>query len=174
MTPEALLLEAATLEDLAALVALEGRCHTHPWSERGVQDAIVPVAGHGAVLVLRAPWTRADDSRGIRAYCALQVVADEAHIHNLAVIPEARRHGLGRRLLRLALEIAARRGARAVHLEVRAGNAAARALYRAMGFQEVGKRVSYYSAPVEDAVLLSRAGPPANVAPNLERPTPKC
>ena len=154
-----LALEAATLDDLAALVALEARCHTHPWSERGLRDAIAPAAGEGAVLVLRGPWTPPDEHRGIRAYCAIQVIADEAHVHNLAVAPEARRHGLARRLLALTLEIVAGKGARAVHLEVRAGNVAARALYRAMGFLEVGKRHAYYSAPVEDAVLLSRVDP---------------
>lgn len=149
-------LEAATLDDLAALVALESRCHTHPWSEGGLRDAIVPVAGEGTILVLRGPWTASDAGRGIRAYCAFQVVAGEAHIHNLAVAPEIRRHGLARRLLGLALQTAARKGARVVHLEVRASNAAARALYRAMGFRDVGQRAAYYSAPVEDAVLLSR------------------
>jgi [ribosomal protein S18]-alanine N-acetyltransferase len=157
MTSTPLVLEAATLDDLAALVALEARCHTHPWSEGGLRDAIVPVAGEGTILVLRGPWTPPDEQRGIRAYCAFHVVADEAHVHNLALAPEVRRRGLARRLLALTLEILARKGARAVHLEVRAGNAAARALYRAMGFHEVGKRHAYYSAPVEDAVLLSRA-----------------
>ena len=152
-----LALEAATLSDLPALVALEARCHTHPWSERGLRDAIAP-AGKGALLVLRRPWAPGDEGRGIQAYCAFQVAADEAHVHNLAVVPEARRRGLARRLLALTLEIAADQGARAAHLEVRAGNAAARALYRAMGFGEVGMRASYYSEPVEDAVLLSRAG----------------
>ena len=156
MTGAPVALEAATLDDLAALVALESRCHTHPWSERGLRDAIVPVAGAGGVLLLRAPWNAGDDARGIQAYCALQVVADEGHIHDLAVAPEARRQGLGRRLLALVLDLAAAKGARVVHLEVRAGNAAARGLYRALGFREVGRRPAYYSAPVEDAVLLSR------------------
>jgi [ribosomal protein S18]-alanine N-acetyltransferase len=157
VTPVAL--EAATLDDLAALVLLESLCHTHPWSERGLRDAIVPVAGQGTILVLRGPWRDRDARRGIRAYCAFQVVAGEAHIHNLAVAPENRRQGLGRLLLRLALEAASRQGARVVHLEVRAGNAPARALYRAAGFREVGQRAGYYSAPAEDAVLLSRGEP---------------
>jgi ribosomal-protein-alanine N-acetyltransferase len=152
-------LEAATLDDLAALTVLEARCHTHPWSERGIRDAIVPVAGEGAILLLRAPWTAADAERGIRAYCSFQVVAGEAHIHNLAVAPEARRQGLGRRLLGMALESATARGARVIHLEVRAGNVAARALYLSMGFRELGRRAAYYSAPLEDAVLLSRETP---------------
>jgi ribosomal-protein-alanine N-acetyltransferase len=153
-----LALEAAALEDLPALVALEKRCHSHPWSERGLCDAL-DASGPGAILVLRAPFPASDTGRGSVAYCAFQVVAGEAHIHNLAVAPEARRRGLARRLLALTLGIAARRGARVVFLEVRAGNAAARALYRALGFREVGIRRAYYAAPVEDAVLLSRGGP---------------
>jgi ribosomal-protein-alanine N-acetyltransferase len=153
-----LLLEAATTDDLDALVALEMECHAHPWSARGLRDALARGAGGRGILVLRGPWTPDDARRGIRAYCALEQVADELHVHNLAVAPEARRRGLARRLLALALEIAARNGARAAHLEVRESNAAARALYRAMGFAEEGRRRDYYSSPTEDAILLTRRG----------------
>lgn len=152
----ALLLEAASADDLDALVALESRCHTHPWSARGLRDAMAPGSARRGIFVLRAPWVPDEEARGIRAYCAIEAVADQVHVHNLAVAPEARRQGLARRLLRLALEIAARHGARSALLEVREGNAAARALYRAMGFQEVGTRRAYYSSPAEDAILLSR------------------
>jgi len=44
-----------------------------------------------------------------------------------------------------------------VHLEVRASNEAARALYARLGFVETGRRPRYYAAPEEDAVLLSLA-----------------
>ena len=47
------------------------------------------------------------------------------------------------------------RGVRTVYLEVRASNAAARRLYEALGFAEVGRRSRYYRRPVEDAVVLS-------------------
>jgi len=160
MTGAPVALEAATVDDLPALVALENLCHSHPWTERGLRDALSPAAGLGQVLVLRGERKEDDPHRGILAYCSYQVVAGEAHIHNLAVAPEARRAGLARRLLAHALDVVAAHGARMVHLEVRDGNVAARTLYRTMGFREVGKRSSYYSAPVEDAVLL-----------NLERPS---
>ena len=156
-----LLLEAATLDDLDALIALERQCHTHPWSARGLRDAIAPGTARRGILVLRAPWTPDEPGRGIRAYCAIEAVADEVHIHNLAVAPDARRHGLARRLLVLVLEIAGGHGARAAHLEVRESNTAARALYRGLGFSEVGRRQGYYSSPAEDAILLSREGPAA-------------
>jgi len=153
-----LLLEAARTDDLDALVGLERRCHSHPWSARGLRDAMAPGSARRGVLVLRAPWTPDETDRGIRAYCAIEVVADEVHVHNLAVAPESRRQGLARRLLRIALGIAARQGAAVAHLEVRDGNAAARALYGGMGFAEVGRRHAYYSAPTEDAILLTRKG----------------
>jgi ribosomal protein S18 acetylase RimI-like enzyme len=158
-------LEAATVDDLDALIALERACHTHPWSPRGLRDALAPGTGRGGILVLREPWEPWRDDRGIRAYCAFEVVADEVHIHNLAVAPGSRRQGLAARLLRLVLGIAGRQGARSAHLEVRRGNEAARALYRAAGFWEIGARTAYYSSPTEDAILLALHG--------LGRPSPE-
>jgi ribosomal-protein-alanine N-acetyltransferase len=68
----------------------------------------------------------------------------------------ARRAGLGRFLLETALARARRAGARLALLEVREGNLGARALYRASGFAEIGRRREYYTNPVEDALILSR------------------
>jgi ribosomal-protein-alanine N-acetyltransferase len=82
------------------------------------------------------------------------VVADEAEILALAVIPEARRRGFARDLVAAAAAEAGRRGARSLFLEVRAGNDAARALYKAAGFQQAGRRRGYYSGPSEDALVL--------------------
>jgi ribosomal protein S18 acetylase RimI-like enzyme len=151
-------LEAATVDDLDALIALERACHTHPWSPGGLRDALAPGTGRRGILVLREPWEPWRDDRGILAYCAFEVAADEVHIHNLASAPRARRKGLAARLLRMVLAIAARQGARSAHLEVRRGNEAARALYRAAGFWEIGARAAYYSSPTEDAILLALHG----------------
>lgn len=59
------------------------------------------------------------------------------------------------RLLRASFD--ALDGVGKVTLEVRAGNAAARALYERMGFQTVGHRAEYYSTNQgrEDALLMS-------------------
>jgi [ribosomal protein S18]-alanine N-acetyltransferase len=89
------------------------------------------------------------------------VVADEAEILALAVIPEARRHGFATDLVSAAAAEAGRRGARSLFLEVRAGNEAARALYHAAGFQQAGRRRGYYSGPNEDALILRRDLTPA-------------
>lgn len=85
-----------------------------------------------------------------------RAMAGEAEILTLAVAPAARRQGLARALMAAALAGAAARGAEAMFLEVAAGNAAARALYAGLGFEEVGRRRRYY-ANGEDALVLRAA-----------------
>jgi len=82
---------------------------------------------------------------------------DEAEIANLAVSDDARRGGIGARLLDHAIEAARDRKSRVVFLEVRESNAAARALYSSRGFEVAARRSKYYRKPVEDALVLRRA-----------------
>lgn len=93
------------------------------------------------------------DARG--GFVLARVAADEAEILSIAVMPKARRVGLGRTLLTAAIAEARARGAAAVFLEVAAANAAARALYAQAGFREVGTRPNYY--PGGAAALVLRA-----------------
>lgn len=151
MSQSPVFLESAREADLAALVALERRCFSHPWSEQGFRGAMED--GQNLVLVLRAA-----DSGAIVAYGVFQLVADELHIHDLAVAPEQRGGGWGRRLLSLALGVGARRGARTAHLEVRESNWPALGLYRSAGFRTVGVRRGYYESPPEDALVLTKEG----------------
>jgi ribosomal-protein-alanine N-acetyltransferase len=143
--PAVFVARAAT-SDAGALAALQAVCHSHPWTREQV-EAEVALGPPGAVLVARS-------RSGIVAACAYRVVADEAEVLDVCVAPGGRRNGLGRLLVRLAIGRASRAGARSARLEVRASNAAARALYASLGFREAGWRRAYYSAPVEDAVLL--------------------
>lgn len=94
---------------------------------------------------------------GVAGYVIAQDAADEAEILNLAVAPARHRGGIGRALVERALATLAGRGAWRVFLEVREANAAARALYAALGFEEVGRRPEYYRRPVEDAIILRAA-----------------
>jgi [ribosomal protein S18]-alanine N-acetyltransferase len=148
-------LEAATDDDVAALVALERLCFSHPWTARNFRDAMADPA-RGLVLVLRGPAARGEPGRGLLAYCSFQTVVDEMHIHNLAVDPARQGRGLGHTLLALSLAVGARRGAERALLEVRQSNWAAQRLYRSLGFQGVAVRRGYYSHPAEDALVLEK------------------
>lgn len=77
-----------------------------------------------------------------------------ADVEGLFVQPEYRRQGIGNRLLGACMAWAADAGASTMRLEVRASNTAAHALYRLHGFSPAGIRRAYYSAPVEDALVL--------------------
>jgi len=76
-----------------------------------------------------------------------RVIAGEAELLTLAVAPEARRAGQGRRLLAAFEAVARDRGADSAFLEVAADNAAAIALYAGAGWQARGTRRSYYQRP---------------------------
>jgi ribosomal-protein-alanine N-acetyltransferase len=145
----ALFLRRALPADVAALVALEREASVHPWNEAQLSSEIERAAPD-AVLVL-------DGRAGVRAWCAYRLAAGELAILNLAVHPGERRRGLGRFLLEAALRRAAGAGANQALLEVRASNAAARALYANFGFVPFGLRKDYYVEPLEDALVLVRA-----------------
>jgi ribosomal-protein-alanine N-acetyltransferase len=81
-------------------------------------------------------------------------VADEWEIENIAVTGAARRCGLGSRLVGEFLDLVRGRGGKAVFLEVRESNEAARSLYEKWAFLEVGRRKMYYQDPAEDALVL--------------------
>ena len=100
------------------------------------------------IYVLRTP------EHPCAAFCAFWRIADQAHINNLAVRPELRGRGLGLQMLEAVIAEARRLGAESLALEVRRSNVAAQRLYKRAGFREDGIRKSYYTQPVEDALLL--------------------
>ncbi len=135
----------ATRADAPVLAGLERRCFSDPWPANAFSSALH--APHMQLFVAEAGLE-------IVGYFVGRAVAGEGEILNLAVVPEQRGQGLGRWLLEQGLTRLRQAGVGEVFLEVRASNAAARALYRARGFREVGRRREYYRHPVEDALVL--------------------
>jgi ribosomal-protein-alanine N-acetyltransferase len=84
----------------------------------------------------------------------VRLARDEAEILTLAVVPEHRQQGVGSALLAAAAEAARSHGAEKLFLEVSTRNPAARGLYQAAGFVQVGRRRAYY-ADGSDALVLS-------------------
>ncbi|HEX8719061.1 MAG TPA: ribosomal protein S18-alanine N-acetyltransferase [Pyrinomonadaceae bacterium] len=114
------------------------------------------------MLVARRNTPDAATGRRLSGYIAARVNADELHVNNIGVWPEARRRGVGGALLGAALGVGARGGAREAVLEVRASNLPALAMYERFGFAVVGARRNYYRDPVEDAKIMTRPlAPPA-------------
>lgn len=91
----------------------------------------------------------------IAGLAVFQLAAGEASLNALTVDPAARRQGAGRALLTGALAALRAEGAQSCFLEVRAGNAAARALYESVGFAAAGVRRGFYRNPAEDGVVMA-------------------
>lgn len=132
----------------AALADLHRRCFQSPppWSEA---DFAAFVADPLAFLLVEAD----------AAFLLGRAVAGEAEILTLAVAPESRRLGLGRRLVSRFIYQAQLRSAERAFLEVSAENAAALALYDSAGFGIEGRRKGYYLAADgqrSDALVMSR------------------
>lgn len=140
----------SSAEDLDGVLALEELSFNNPttrdWYEGELERPNVCF-----IYVLRTPAHR------VAGFCAFWLVMEQAHINNLAVLPELRGQGLGTQLLAAIVDEAARLGATELTLEVRASNAPALRLYARAGFDRTGLRKNYYTNPVEDALILSRS-----------------
>ena len=131
---------------MPAVYEIEQVVFADPWSQRDFRDCLTADA---TFLVAETP-----EGKGVVGYLVALDAADEGEILNLAVAPDGRRRGVGRALVEHVLMTFNERGIRQVYLEVRESNSAARALYAAHGFTEVGRREGYYRRPVEDAIIL--------------------
>ena len=130
-------------------------------------DAFDPAFGEAwthaqcsGILIMPGVWmTVARHGADAAGFSIARHVAGEAELLLLAVRSDCRRKGVGSALLRRFCAAAAARGARRVHLEMRDGNDAG-AMYRAAGFEQVGRRRDYYrgtSVQSFDALTLSRS-----------------
>lgn len=128
------------------VVAIEQDVHAHPWTRGNFVDSLA--AGYEC-------WV-AYCGESLAGYAVVMIAADEAHLLNLSVGRHWQRRGIGAELTRFVVTLSRGEGARRMYLEVRPSNVAARALYRAEGFSEIGLRRDYYPAAGgrEDAVIM--------------------
>jgi ribosomal-protein-alanine acetyltransferase len=134
--------------DVSYVAALEAQIHAAPWTAGNFRDALA--AGYSAMVGER-------EGR-IVAFGVMMLAPGEAQVLNLSVVPDARRQGLGRDLLRRFAATAAQFGAAQLFLEVRVGNVPAIALYEDEGFVRVARRARYYPVDAngvrEDALVM--------------------
>jgi len=154
-------LRRATPDDLDAIMAIESAVFApDDWSRATMAAELAD--GNGYYLVAFPPT----DPTRVQAYAGLRSPrgAEQADIQTIAVVPEARRAGLGRVLMLQLIAQARERGAREVFLEVRADNPAAQSLYESLGFESIAVRPRYYLGGI-DAVVMRLTVPDPEVSP---------
>lgn len=135
--------------DLVEIMAIERDAYPTPWTEAIFRNEITSPLSR--MLVAR---TDQREAGGVAGYVVYWRIADETHLHNLAVRPDMRRKGIAFRLLGEAIRRSCREGARRATLEVRRSNLPARQMYEKFGFAMEGIRPGYYTDTGEDALIL--------------------
>lgn len=141
MTYDILRLEVHHIPDIAELEEL---CFSDPYSKRTLETSVDSQRDVSFVCIC--------DGKAV-AYIELGDFIDTLSVNRIATHPDHRKKGIARNLLNKAVETAKDKKIGELSLEVRASNAAARALYEAFGFSLVGTRPNYYRAPKEDAAI---------------------
>ena len=134
-------------EHLSEVASIEEMSFSLPWSLESLELMLTDQAS--ALVAL-------EDGR-VLGYVGMMCVLDEGQIINVAVHPDARRRGVGRRLMEAAQTYAKERGIVFLSLEVRESNIAARSLYSSLGWEEQGIRKGFYSHPVENACVMTKS-----------------
>ena len=141
-----MIIRRAIADDVPRIAALEAESFTDPWSEK---DIFSIVCSEGGIC-----FAALDDDGVLVAYVFGRLIAPEGEIYRIAVRADRRQRGVGYRLLSYALKTERGRGLETTFLEVRSRNTAAISLYRAHGFEEVGRRTGYYQNPADDAIIM--------------------
>ena len=131
--------------DIDGVLAVEQQAFTTPWSREGFVNEMSNELSYYLVLV---------EAGNIIGYAGMWLIVDEAHVTNVAILPEYRGRKLGEKLMAALLEHAKVRGATRMTLEVRASNEVAQGLYRKFGFTAQGRRRNYYTDTKEDALIM--------------------
>lgn len=136
------------LIDVDAVMEVERASFSSPWTESQIRAEVICRDTRSCPLVL------VDGTDTIVGYFIVWNIAGEMHLLSIAVHPDHRRKGYGRRMLATLLCWAERTAVSEIFLEVRQSNAAAQALYRSFGFATSGIRKGYYTDNREDAVVM--------------------
>jgi [ribosomal protein S18]-alanine N-acetyltransferase len=147
-----------SLNDMPRIREIEDRSYPLPWSDKMFHQEFTNPMG------ISFGWRTEDRLEG---YIFGWIIFEDLHVNNVAVDPDARRHGIGSRLLEAVIAEASARGVERVLLEVRPSNVRARALYAKFGFDQVSVRPGYYEDTGEDGIILM-----ARLTPSTPSPAP--
>lgn len=133
-------------EDIDQVLEIEHASFTTPWSREAFYNEL-----HNNKFAI---YIVLEIDKKVVGYCGVWIVVDEAHVTNVAILPEYRGRKLGEALMQKLFDVARGMGARSMTLEVRVTNYVAQSLYRKFGFQNGGLRKNYYTDNQEDALVM--------------------
>lgn len=138
MSTAAVDLREGDVRDLDRIDRIMSSAFDPRWGEAWTRNQVI------GILAVPGVWLTIAELGGYAVGFAMtRGVLDEAELLLLAVMPDARRRGVGAALLRSVIADCSERKISTLHLEVRAGNDAIK-LYSNSGFSKIGERRDYY------------------------------
>ncbi len=131
-------------QHISDIARLEQLCFSEPWSTDGLRTELSNPKAHFLTAVTT--------DNCVAGYVGMHQILDEGYIANVAVFPEYRGQKVASQLI---AELQKLPDLSFISLEVRVSNLAAIALYEKMGFVRAGIRRGFYSAPVEDGLIMT-------------------
>ena len=150
-------IRAALPEDIPAMIALDLCSDTSAhWANGHYQDLFT--TGRLVLIAVEDKSASSEalselDENRLGGWLVARSIDGQWELENIVVSPSLLRNGIGKALLQALFDAARAQDSESVFLEVRDSNGAARALYESAGFEITGRRKSYYSLPLEDAIL---------------------
>ena len=139
-------IEPMRLRDLPDILKIERLSFPTPWSRNAFLSELLEND--------RAYYLVAKIGDRAIGYVGVWLVVGEGHITNVAVHPDFRGLGVGRRLMLSIEQLAKERRTKRMTLEVRRSNLIAQRLYHQLGYVGAGYRRGYYRDNNEDALIM--------------------
>ena len=132
-----------TMDIYESICKIDKQCFKTPWTR---ESMVFEITHPLSVSVVEQR-----DGK-VAAFAVGRVIADEAEIMKIATLAEYRRQGIARMMMTELLDKMRGKGALTCYLEAASKNAAAIALYKSMGFEEISVREQYYGD--DDAITM--------------------
>lgn len=132
--------------DLEQVMNVEQHSFPTPWPEEIFRQEITQNQ-HAHYFVVEL-------NEEIIGYAGTWIVADDAQITNIAILPTFRGRKVGQQLFAHVLQYAMQMGVSRLSLEVRVSNVVAQKMYRKFGLVPGGIRKNYYTDNLEDALVM--------------------
>lgn len=134
-------------DDVGDIYLVECACFSAPWDKSVIA---------GTLSQSSYRYFGAYDSDSICGYASVTLVADECYVNRIAVLESCRKRGIADEIMQNIIAFCESANALFLSLEVRSKNAAAIALYNKHGLRQEGLRRKFYTAPDDDALIMTR------------------
>lgn len=145
MSSDEFVIRSMVKVDLPEVFSIEKKCYSEPWSEDVFLQGLTREEYKSFVCEL---------NEKIIGYVIFWRGVREVHLLNIAIEPELRRRGFGKRLLDFIINFSPIKDYPTIILEVRTNNKPAISLYESNGFGRISIREKYYSNG-DDALVMA-------------------